>query len=116
VLDAARDTGQIELIWSVVLVSSLIAVVGFGRAGSIVFWKAKSVAVHDGETQTVKTPNVMSYVAIGGLIALLAALSVLGGFVHNYTIATADQLFDPAPYIEVVTQTAGKLSSPSEGH
>lgn len=56
----------------------------------------------------------MSYVAVGGLIALLAAHTVFAGQVHSYTIKTAKQLFEPAPYISIVVETPGKLSTPKE--
>lgn len=39
VLDATRDAGLV-LIWSTILVTSLITIVGFAMAGSTVFWKA----------------------------------------------------------------------------
>ena len=116
ILDAAFASDNQGLIWAVVLISSLVAVVGFGRAGSIVFWKAKSIEVADGAGLAKPPPHVMAYVAVGGLITMLVALTALGGVVHNYTIATAEQLFDPSPYIAVVTETPGKLSTPSEGH
>jgi multicomponent K+:H+ antiporter subunit D len=58
----------------------------------------------------------MSYVAVGGLITLLAAHTVFAGQVHGYTTAIAAQLFEPAPYITTVLETQGKLSKPTEDH
>ena len=106
VLDAGFDTDLMVWIWAIVLGSSLISVVGFARAGSILFWKAKSV---EGD-QTVPPPATMSYVAVGGLIALLVAHTVLAGQMHRYTNSIAAQLFAPAPYISTVVDTPGKLS------
>ena len=40
VLDAAYGTDLVVWIWAIVLGSSLISIVGFSRAGSILFWKA----------------------------------------------------------------------------
>jgi multicomponent K+:H+ antiporter subunit D len=40
VMEAAQTTDQIWLIWAVILVSSLITIVGFARAGAILFWKS----------------------------------------------------------------------------
>ena len=115
ILDAGYQAGAAGLIWTVILASSLVAVVGFGRAGSTVFWKANAVA--PGEDAGFKDPPATTaLIAVGGLIAMSAALTVLGGFVHDHTIAISDQLFDPAPYIETVTQTPGKLSTPAEGY
>ncbi len=115
ILDAGYQTGSAGLIWTVILASSLIAVVGFGRAGSTVFWKANSVEA--GEDAGFKdAPATTALMAVGGLLALSVALTVLGGYVHDHMIATADQLFDPAPYIATVTETPGKLSTPAEGY
>ncbi len=115
ILDAAFGAGHQGLIWFVILASSLVAVVGFGRAGSTVFWKAKSVML-DADDPVYERPHVMAYAAVGGLIALSATLTVLGGYVYDYMIATSEQLFDPAPYISTVLETPGKLSTPTEGH
>ncbi len=112
VLDAAYGTDLMVWIWVIVLVSSLISIVGFARAGSILFWKAKSVAAPEGAIPA-PVPATMSYVAVGGLIALLAAHTIFAGQVHSYTTAVAAQLFDPEPYISTVVDTPGKLSKPS---
>jgi multicomponent K+:H+ antiporter subunit D len=92
-LDAGFGTDLMVWIWAVVLGSSLISVVGFARAGSIVFWKAHSVP--QGDVPINQPPATMSYVAVGGLIALLTAHTVFAGQMHNYTTAAAAQLFAP---------------------
>ncbi|MCG3268215.1 monovalent cation/H+ antiporter subunit D [Yoonia sp. I 8.24] len=115
VLDAAFGTDQVVWIWAIVLGSSLIGIVGFSRAGSILFWKAQSVEP-DAEAPNSPTPAVLSYVAVGGLIALLVAHTVFAGQVHSYTTKMAAQLFSPQPYIATVLETSGKLSTPQEGY
>lgn len=116
VLDAAFGTDLMIWIWAIVLGSSLVSIVGFARAGSILFWKAHSVAPED-DAEKAAAPNTMSYVAAGGLITLLAAHTVFAGQVHGYTTTIAAQLFAPEPYISTVVETPGKLSEPSEeGH
>jgi multicomponent K+:H+ antiporter subunit D len=113
VLDAAFGTDLMVWIWVIVLGSSLVSIVGFARAGSILFWKAQSVELGQDDTG-LAPPATMSYVAVGGLIALLAAHTVFAGQVHRYTTAIAAQLFEPAPYITTVVETPGKLSTPKE--
>lgn len=115
VLDAAFDTDLVVWVWVVVLSSSLLSILGFARAGSIVFWKATSVDVVEG-TEPLPRPAVLSYVAVGGLISLLIAHTVFAGQVHKYTTTMADALFAPGAYISKVTDTPGKLSKPKEGH
>jgi len=100
-------------VFGVVLVSSLIGVVGFARAGSMVFWKAQATERPEGE-ESPAAPSALSFVAVGGLIAMLTAHTVFAGYAHDYTRATAAQLFAPEPYISTVIDTPGKLSKPKE--
>lgn len=115
ILDAAFDTPQAAWIWAIVLGSSLIAVVGFGRAGSTLFWKAKSIARPE-NTPAAAPPAPLAYVAVGGLLALLIGHTVLAGPIYAYTQATSASLFAPEPYISTVVDTPGKLSKPKEGN
>jgi multicomponent K+:H+ antiporter subunit D len=114
VLDAAFDTTLVVWIWAVVLISSLISVVGFARAGSVVFWKAKSIP-HPEDAAPDEAPSALSYVSVGGLIALLALHTVFAGQLHGYATTTSKQLFAPTDYISTVVDTPGKLSKPKEG-
>lgn len=113
VLDAAFGTDQMVWIWAVVLGSSLISIVGFARAGSVLFWKAQSVTPPE-DIAKAEPPGTMCYVAIGGLITLLVLHTVFAGHVHRYTTSIAAQLFSPEPYISTVVDTPGKLSKPKE--
>jgi len=115
VLDAAYGTDLMVWIWVIVLGSSLISILGFARAGSILFWKAQSVAPPE-DAPLRMPPSTMSYVAVGGLISLLAGHTIFAGQVHGYTTVIAAQLFAPEPYITTVLETQGKLSKPAEDH
>ena len=115
VLDAAFDTDAVVWIWAIVLGSSLVSIVGFARAGSVLFWKAHSVTP-SGDVRVMPRPAVLSYVAAGGLIALLAANTVFAGQVHGYTTRIAAQLFAPEPYMAAVLETPGKFSTPKEAN
>lgn len=117
ILDAAFETPLATWVWAVILISSLISVVGFARAGSVLFWKAKSIPVPE-ETVPSRAPSALSYVAVGGLVALLIAHTVFAGPAYRYVEATSAQLFAPERYISTVLETPGKLSKPSkdEGH
>ncbi|WP_415922334.1 monovalent cation/H+ antiporter subunit D [Tateyamaria sp. SN6-1] len=113
VLDAGFDTDQVAWIWAVVLISSLISILGFARAGSVVFWKAHGVEAAD-EGQPRSAPGILSSVAAGGLVAMLIAHTVFAGHVHGYTTRMAATLFAPEAYIATVVETPGKLSKPKE--
>jgi multicomponent K+:H+ antiporter subunit D len=113
VLQAAYDSTLVVWIWAIVLGSSLISIVGFSRAGSVLFWKAHSIAPAE-EPSTNIAPATLSYVAVGGLLSLLIAHTVFAGQVHSYTTKMAAQLFAPQPYISSVIETPGKLSKPQK--
>ena len=111
ILDAAFDTPQVVWIWSVLLATSLISIVGFARAGSALFWKARNV-LPSGATVTGARPTALAYVSAGSLLALLTAHTVFAGPVTRYTDAISRQLFAPARYVSTVLDTPGKLSDP----
>ncbi len=113
VLDAGFETDQVVWIWAVVLISSLISILGFARAGSIVFWKAHQVEAPQDAPQVAR-PATLSFVAAGGLAALLVAHTVFAGQVHGYTTRMAAALFAPDAYIATVIGTPGKLSYATE--
>jgi multicomponent K+:H+ antiporter subunit D len=111
-------------IWTVMLVSSLVAIYGLSRAGSTVFWKAHELgpdpapqaASHesqrplpakvepDEDVQDLadSASPALALTATGALIAGMVALAVFGGPVMDYARETARQLVDPAPYVDAV--------------
>lgn len=115
VLDAAFETPLMVWIWVIVLGSSLISILGFARAGSVVFWKAHAVELEEGAELPMR-PTPLSYAAVGGLFALLVAHTVFAGQVHGYTTKMAAELFQPDTYKTTVLETPGKLSKPKEEH
>lgn len=116
VLSAAYDNPAMVWVWAVVLCSSLVSIVGFARAGSVVFWKANSIEAPaaDAHAGDATAPSRLSYAAVGGLIALLAAHTIFAGQAHNYTTRMAAQLFAPDAYMTTILDTPGKLSTPEE--
>ncbi|MCB1405798.1 MAG: monovalent cation/H+ antiporter subunit D [Rhodobacteraceae bacterium] len=107
VLDAVRDQSWWVWAWGFVLGTSLLAVVGFARAGSALFWKP-----HDTMTPTADdfriAPGATSGVGlgvIGVLLALIVALAVFAAPATRYAQSTAAQLFHPVSYIHAVMGT-----------
>ncbi len=115
ILQAAFASDLMIWVWAIVLSASLISILGFARAGSILFWKAHSVEQTE-EIPEATTPTILSYAAVGGLIALLALHTAFAGPVHEYASAISAQLFAPDLYISTVIDTPGKLSEPKEGN
>ena len=114
-LNAAYGSDLVVWIWAVVLTSSLISIVGFARAGSVLFWKAHGTDEIPTDEERPAPPGILSYTAVGGLIALLSLHTAFAGQVHGYTSAIAGQLFAPDAYMSTVLETPGKLSKPKEG-
>src|SRR3546814_5041127 len=60
VLDSARESASMVVVWTVILVTSLLTIVGFARAGSTVFWKSTSLPATGADpataTGTVPSP------------------------------------------------------------
>lgn len=115
ILNASYDTSNVVWVWAIVLTASLISIVGFARAGSVVFWKAQSEERPEDDIAP-PPPSALSFVSVGGLIALLAVYTICSGPAHDYMVATSAQLFAPEPYIDTVLETPGKLNVPKEDH
>ena len=96
ILDASRGA-LMGLIWPIVLTSSLVMIVGYARAGSLLFWKAHELGPRAPATSHPAQP--LAFGAVIALIAALAALTVFAAPVMRYLDATAAQLHRPTAYI-----------------
>ena len=103
VMDAARASEAAWLIWSTILVTSLVVVVGFARAGSTVFWKSADAAGRTGRRATgADGPAALQVVSVGAMLSVLVGVTVLAGPVIEYMGATSQQLYAPDAYIRAV--------------
>jgi multicomponent K+:H+ antiporter subunit D len=94
VLDALR--AQAPLVWTVILVSTFLMILGLARAGSLIVWKANALAATPDEAQ----PEPLAFAATLALLAALAALTVFAGPVTDWLGATAQTLHAPQAYID----------------
>jgi len=99
VLDSARGSDSMDTIWAVILVTSLVSIVGFARAGSLVFWKSASIP---GRATPERPLPGLPIAAAGAMVAGMMALAVFAGPVTGYLEATSASLYDPSAYIDVV--------------
>ncbi|WP_406721364.1 monovalent cation/H+ antiporter subunit D [Thioclava litoralis] len=97
-------------IWAVILGTSLIAIVGFARAGTTVFWKAYAVT-EDEQDETPPPLGVadssspaLAITAAGGLLAGLVAWTVFAGPASTYVQGISAQLYDSQGYISAVME------------
>ena len=100
VLDVVRGHALVWTIWAVVLVTSLIAVVGFARAGSSLYWK--SAQLGGGPAEDAPGPAPAAVAAAALLIAGPVALTVFAGPAMAWLEAAAAELHAPGIYIEAV--------------
>lgn len=93
ILDAFR--GSEALVWSVVLVSSFLMILGYARAGSTLFWKASALEAQPEEPR----PEGLAFTATFALLAGLVALTVFAGPVTDWMQETTAGLYAPQGYI-----------------
>ncbi len=100
ILDGVRQSGAVVWIWALILATSLVAILGFARGGSTLFWKSASV---EGSFRTRRRPvHALPFVAVGFLLAGTVLLTVFAGLVTTYLDQTVAQLFAPAGYLQAV--------------
>jgi multicomponent K+:H+ antiporter subunit D len=107
-LDALRDPGTIGWAWSAILGGSLLTIVGFARAGSLLFWSSTAISAPETTAPTHETPRHAGTLELApamAALALLAGLAVFAGPVTDYVEATAAQLFDRSGYVTAVLGT-----------
>ncbi|MDP5334529.1 MAG: monovalent cation/H+ antiporter subunit D [Paracoccaceae bacterium] len=119
VMDAVRAHDLVWVIWAAILIGSLIAVVGFARAGSMVFWKVETPPEGTAEDAAPHAPAAaLPFVATGALVAGIVALTVFAGPVTAFLSDTSAQIFDRQSYIAAVMETPRAIEAenlPLEG-
>jgi len=100
---------HIGLVWSVILVSSLMVMIGLSRAGTQLFWRVDSVPAGMELPKVRKSEITAMMLLIGyGLGMTVSANPIL-----TYTHAAARQLQTPERYIQHVRDTAPQIREPS---
>ncbi|EAQ04249.1 NADH dehydrogenase subunit N [Pseudooceanicola batsensis HTCC2597] len=115
VLDALRAPGALAWAWSAVLVGSLMTIVGFARAGSMLFWKSTAVGAAVRPPRPADEPEAPGPAGVAQVaptmaaVAVLALLAAFAGPLMNYLEGTTAQLFDREGYISTVLNTDAEL-------
>jgi len=100
---------HIGLVWSVILVSSLLVLIGLSRAGTQLFWRVESLPPDIEHPKVRKSEMAAMMLLIGyGLIMTVSANPILA-----YTRATAAQLQTPANYIQHIREATPQIREPS---
>ena len=99
ILEATRADAAI--VWTTILVTSLLTIVGLAAAGSTVFWKPNASEAPAQVVATDPPPAAaLPLVAIGVLLCLIIALTLFAGPIVTWLSATTAALEDPAAYID----------------
>jgi len=107
VLDALRAPGIMMWAWAAILIGSFLTILGFARAGSVLFWKSTALEApaapdQPGATAAIRPASAGELAPTAILLAALAALAVMAGPVTGYLSATSAQLFDRGGYVSAV--------------
>lgn len=108
ILDSARGNEAVGWIWTIVLVTSLLSMIGYARAGSRLFWKSSNL--EEWAEPEDKSRDIPAFAAIMALTAATIALTVFAGPATEFLDATAAQIFDPRSYIDAVLGNAAVAS------
>ena len=104
ILSSTRAAAAAPWIWAVILVTTLMAVLGFARAGSLLFWKSAAV----GEARPGgHNPPSGELLGVAALMLLLALLSLFALPVTRYMGSTAEQLLAPRATIQSILDRGG---------
>jgi len=106
ILDAARASPHFAGIWLAILLTSLLLIAGFARAGSILFWKRTDASLAGVTPAGSLTPQMT---VVAAILGLTAALTVFAGPITDEMNRTVNQLLEPARYMRAVLgiRTAG---------
>ena len=103
ILDGVRDNASAPLVWATILITSLLIIVAFARAGSLVFWKSRTVeATRESTELAARAYPALPVVVVATLIAATALLTAFAGPTMTYLEAASDQLMAPTEYIATV--------------
>jgi multicomponent K+:H+ antiporter subunit D len=111
ILQAAIASPAAGWIWAVILITSLMMLIALARAGSQLFW---STAGEPSDAGAGVGPLTM---ALPAAVLLLGSplLVLFGAAVADFTAGAAQQLINPAGYIESVLPGTGTAGKPSAG-
>src|SRR5690606_2237844 len=102
ILDAAQAASRTVLVWTAILGTSLLLIIGFARTGIRIFWSEARAGDAAGPRSAPLRPTQVVAVMAG----LVLLWSLAAGPVMNDMQATARQLLTPGDYVRAVLQPA----------
>ncbi|MDH5823027.1 monovalent cation/H+ antiporter subunit D [Luteimonas sp. RD2P54] len=107
---AAVPEGRVALVWTTVLVTSLLALVAMARSGSQLVWRAETFA--EGAAAP-RPPRAAQRIATGVLLGYLVVLMLASAPVLRYADGAAAQLLAPADAVQAIRGTVPVKRAPS---
>lgn len=99
ILKSTLGSPFVVAIWTVVLLASILSIIGFSRAGSLLFWKSYSVDSNE-ERSEKSTKIILPLVSMTGILLCILAITFFAGPIMEYLHLTSQQLLNPTSYIE----------------
>ncbi|MEJ7925788.1 monovalent cation/H+ antiporter subunit D [Sphingobium sp. AN641] len=105
ILDAVAAHAAAGWIWTTILVTTLIAIIGLARTGSTLFWNSSA----NGQAARPAVGGVHAAELLPGaaVIVLMAVLVIAAGPATAFADMAATQLFTPQAYIDAVLGQGG---------
>lgn len=108
VLLIAVPQAQTAWVWSVILISSLLVIIGLSRSGTRLFWRIEPLAESDVAPPLKRIEMVAMLILLGyGIAMTVAAAPIL-----RYTTATAEQLLRTSDYLMHLRETKPLMREP----
>jgi multicomponent K+:H+ antiporter subunit D len=104
--------------WTAILVASLLSILGFARAGSILFWKSTSASMNTADASNTAAAQDHGSAPIPAVgfdvvpamlaVALLVALAATAAPVTSYLVAASAQIYESSGYVDAVLSDASE--------
>jgi multicomponent K+:H+ antiporter subunit D len=108
ILEASRAASAWPWIWTFVLGTSLVVILGFARAGSTLFWKEAPAGQTPGPAP--KRAGAVPMIVCASLLGGTALLAAFAGPITREIDATTRQLLDPQAYVRAVLSSATPIA------
>lgn len=105
ILTSVANQSSQWFLWTIVLVTSLMVIVGFARSGSVLFWQTVPGSP---EADRHVDQSRLTFVSVFGLLGIIAGLTILSQPVLDFLDSTARQIHNPASYIGSVLPKQGQ--------
>lgn len=101
ILEVVRAHPLWPQLWAVILLTSLLTLFAFARAGSLLFWKPAALAAAS-DPPAARASSTLPLVATGMLLVLPVLLAAFAHPIARELEATAAQLYERAGYVQAV--------------